>query len=89
MGFQRIFGAISFKKVFVENPNLMFEYLDKDESGSTEIFTTDSLNDKEQNVRIGFSLGALSFFFVNCTKNLRFTHIFSNNGLREKYIDKD
>jgi hypothetical protein len=40
----------------------MFEYLDKDESGSAEIFTTDSLNDKEQNVRIGFPLGAFSFF---------------------------
>ena len=63
------------KKIFVENPNLMFEYLDKDKSGSAEIFTTDSLNDKEQNVRIGFSLGTISFFFVNCTKNLRFTHI--------------
>jgi len=75
MGFQRIFGAISFKKIFVENPNLMFEYLDKDKSGSAEIFTTDSLNDKEQNVRIGFSLGTLSFFFVNCTKNLLFTQL--------------
>ncbi len=75
MGFQRIFGAISFKKVFVENPNLMFEYLDKDESGSAEIFTTDSLNDKEQNVRIEFSLGAHLFFFANCTKKLQFTHI--------------
>ena len=75
MGFQRIFGAISFKKVFVENPNLMFEYLDKDEAGSAEIFTTDSLSDKEQNVGIGFSLGVLSLFFGNCTKNLRFTHI--------------
>ena len=62
MGFQRIFGAISFKKIFLENPNLKFKYLDKDESGSAEIFTTDSLNDKEQNVRIRFSLGALSFF---------------------------
>jgi hypothetical protein len=79
MGFQRIFGAISFKKVFVENSNLMFEYLDKDELGSAEIFTTDSLNDKEQNVRIGFSLGALSFFFVNCTKNLRFTQLCEPN----------
>jgi hypothetical protein len=37
----------------------MLEYLGQDVSGSAEIFTTDSLNDKEQNVRTGFSLGAL------------------------------
>jgi hypothetical protein len=53
----------------------MLEYLEQDESGSAEIFTTDSMNDKEQNVRIGFSLGALSFFFINCTKKLQFTHM--------------
>jgi hypothetical protein len=54
----------------------MVEYLGQDGSGSAEIFTTDSLNDNEQNVLIEFSLGALSFFFVNCTKKLRFTHIY-------------
>ena len=80
MGYRHIFGAISLKKFFVENPKLMLEYFDQDESGSAEIFTTDSLNDKEQNVRIGFSLGALSFFFINCTKKLHFTHIYIYTG---------
>jgi hypothetical protein len=41
----------------------MVKYLGQDGSGSAEILTTDSLNDKEQNVRIEFSLGAFSFFF--------------------------
>jgi hypothetical protein len=44
----------------------MLEYLGQDGSGSAEIFTRESLNDKEQNTRIKFSLEALSFFFVNC-----------------------
>jgi hypothetical protein len=66
MDFRHIFGAISLKKFFVENPKLMLKNLGQDGSGSAEFFTTDSLNDKEQNVRIEFSLGVLSFFFVNC-----------------------
>ncbi len=63
MGFRRIFGTISLKNVFVEKPKLRLEYLSQDESGSLEIFTTDSVKDKEQNVRNKFSLEALSFFF--------------------------
>jgi hypothetical protein len=65
------------KKVFGENPKLMLQYLGQYESGSAEMFTTHSLNDKEQNVRIEFSLGAPLFFFVNCTKKLQFTHIYN------------
>jgi hypothetical protein len=76
MGFRRIFGTISLKNVFVEKPKLRLEYLSQDESVSMEIFTTDSVKYKEQNVRNKFSLEALSFFFVNCTKKLRFTHIY-------------
>jgi hypothetical protein len=75
MGFRRIFGTISLKNFFVEKPKLRLEYLSQDDSGSAEIFTIDSLNDKEHNVRIGFSLGALSFFLIYCTKKLQFTHI--------------
>jgi hypothetical protein len=75
MGFRRIFGTISLKNVFIEQPKLRLEYLSQDESGSLEIFTTDSVKDKGQNVRNKFSLEALSFFFVNCTKKLQFTHI--------------
>jgi hypothetical protein len=65
----------------------MLEYLGQGGSGSAEIFTRESLNDKEQNTRIKFSLGALSFFFVNCTKKLRFTHIPTRiiETLEEKY----
>jgi hypothetical protein len=75
MDFRRIFGTISLENVFVEKPKLGLEYLSQDKSGSLEIFTTDSEKDKEQNVRIKFSLEVLSFFFVNCTKKLRSTHI--------------
>ena len=64
------------KTLFVEKPKLRVEYLSQDESGSLEIFTTDSAKDKEENVRNKFSMQALSFFFVNCTKKLRFTHIY-------------
>ena len=75
MDFRRIFGTISFENVFVEKPKLGLEYLSQDESGSLEIFTTDSGKDKEQNVLNKYPLEVLSFFFVNCTKKLRFTHI--------------
>jgi hypothetical protein len=78
MGFRRIFGTISLKNFFVEKPKLRLEYLSQDESDGLEIFTTDSVKDKEENVRNKFSLEAPSFFFVNCTKKLRFTHIFSH-----------
>ncbi len=63
------------KTFFGEKPKLRLEYLSQDKSGSMEIFTTDSVKDREQNVRNKFSLEALSFFFVNCTKKLRFTHV--------------
>ena len=66
------------KTVFVKKAKLRLEYLSQDESGSLEIFTTDSVKDEEQNVRNKFSLEALSFFFVNCTKKLRFTHIYQD-----------
>ncbi len=82
MGFRRIFSMISLKKFYVEKPKLRLEYLSQDESGSLEIFTTDSVKDKEQNVRNKFSLEAFSFFFVNCTKKLRFTHILSTKFTR-------
>ena len=75
MDFRRIFGTISLENVFVVKPKLGLEYLSPDESGSLEIFTTDSGKDKEQNVRNEFPLEVLLFFFVNCTKKLRFTHI--------------
>ena len=78
MDFRRISGTISLENVFVENPKLELEYLSQDESGSLEIFTTDSGKDKEQNVGNKFPLDVLSFFFVNCTKKLRFTHIFKS-----------
>ena len=68
--FRLIFGRISLESVFVEKPKLGLAYLSQDESGSLEIFTTDSGKDKEQNVRNKFPLEVLSFFFVNCTKTL-------------------
>ncbi len=69
MGFRRIFSTISLKNFFVERPKLRLEYLSQDESGSLEIFTTDSVKDNEENLRNKFSLEALSFFFVNCKKS--------------------
>ena len=71
---------------FVKNPKLMLKYLGYDGSGSTEICTTDSLNDKEQNVQIKFSLRALSFSFVNCTIKLQFIHIYKRIKEKECYL---
>ena len=77
------------KTVFVEKPKLRLEYLSQDESGSLEIFTTDSVKDEEQNARNKFSLEALSFFFVNGTKKLRFTQIYNFCKVnRSKYISR-
>lgn len=65
------------KKVFDENPKLMLQYLGQYGSGSAEMFTTHSLNDKEQYVRIKFSLRAHLFSFVIWTKKLQFTHMYA------------
>ena len=88
MDFRRISGTISLENVFVENPKLELEYLSQDESGSLEIFTTDSGKDKEQNVGNKFPLDVLSFFFVNCTKKLRFTHIYVRGNKEGERIDR-
>ncbi len=69
------FAQFLLKTFFDKKPKLRLEYLSQDQSGSLKIFTTDLVKDKEKNVSNKYPLKPLSFFFVNCTKKLRFTHI--------------
>ena len=59
-----------------EKSKLMLGYLGFPMCGSWEIFTSHSWNNGEQNAPLEFVKTHFQFFFTNCTKKIRFTHIY-------------